>query len=194
MLSRHGIPRYGRSSLGLAQSTVSRLRGRSAGRPAGTRPQGRSCGSIDTVRSPLLISLGYEGRTVSDVVEDLQRQAVTILVDVRLTPLSRKPGLSKRKLAAALAEAGIEYLHLPALGNPKDNRAPFRSGDPASRRRFRALMRDESALRAVDHIAELLDGSAVAVLCFERRHEQCHRHLVAEAVLEARPATELVAI
>jgi hypothetical protein len=34
--------------------------------------------------------------------------------------------MSKRKLAAALGEAGIGYVHLPALGNPKDNREPFR--------------------------------------------------------------------
>ncbi len=142
----------------------------------------------------MLISLGYEGRSVRDLVEDLRSQHVAILVDVRLTPLSRKPGMSKRKLAAALAEAGIDYVHLPALGNPKDNREPFRTGDPTSRERFRALLRDEIALQALDHIAELLEGGAVAVLCVERGHEHCHRHLVAAAVLEARPSVEVVAI
>jgi uncharacterized protein (DUF488 family) len=108
----------------------------------------------------MLISLGYEGRSVGDLVDDLRSQYVAILVDVRLTPLSRKPGMSKRKLAAALAEAGIDYVHLPALGNPKDNRELFRTGDPASRQRFRALLRDEIALQALDHITELLEGGA----------------------------------
>jgi Protein of unknown function, DUF488 len=51
--------------------------------------------------------------------------------------------MSKRKLAAALADAGIDYMHLPALGNPKDNRQPFRTGDAASRQRFRARLNDE---------------------------------------------------
>ena len=142
----------------------------------------------------MLISLGYEGRSVDELVGDLRRQSVAILVDVRLTPLSCKPGMSKRKLAAALAEAGIDYVHLPALGNPRNNRGPFRTDDPASRQRFRALLHDEIALRALDHIAELLEDGAVAVLCFERSHEHCHRHLVAEAVLEVRPSVELVAI
>jgi uncharacterized protein (DUF488 family) len=142
----------------------------------------------------MLISLGYEGRSVVELVDDLRRQSVAILVDVRLTPLSRKPGMSKRKLAAALAEAGIDYVHLPALGNPRSNGEPFRTGDPASRERFRALLHDEIALRALDHIAGLLEDGAVAVLCFERSHEHCHRHLVAEAVLEVRPSVELVAI
>ncbi|HEX8508590.1 MAG TPA: DUF488 domain-containing protein [Propionibacteriaceae bacterium] len=69
-----------------------------------------------------LISVGYEGRDVEGLVASLTQQRVAVLVDVRLTPLSRKPGLSKKRLASTLAEHGIDYLHLPALGNPKDNR------------------------------------------------------------------------
>jgi uncharacterized protein (DUF488 family) len=48
-------------------------------------------------------------------------------------------------------------------------------------------------MQAVNHIAELF-AAAVAVLCYERSHEHCHRRLIAEAVLEARPSVELVAI
>ena len=99
-----------------------------------------------------------------------------------------------RKLAAALAEADIDYVHLPALGNPKNNRGPSRTGDPESRQRFRALLHDEVALQALDHIVGLLEDGAVAVLCCERSDEDCYRHLVAEAVLKARPSVELVAI
>lgn len=146
------------------------------------------------VHRPTLISLGYEERSVDDLVQDLKRRSVKILVDVRLTPLSRKPGMSKRKLAAVLAEADIAYVHLPALGNPKENREPFRMGDLASHERFRALLDDEGAMQALDHIAGFLDDGAVAVLCFERSHEDCHRHLIAEAVLDATPTVELVAI
>jgi uncharacterized protein (DUF488 family) len=143
---------------------------------------------------PMLVSLGYEGRSVSELVDELLLQSVSILVDVRLTPLSRKVGMSKNRLAAALNEAGIGYVHLRALGNPKDNRESFRSGDPASRERFRQLLTDQNALDAIEHIAELLDGGAVAVLCFERSHEHCHRHLVTNAVLETKPSAELVEI
>lgn len=146
------------------------------------------------MQKPSLVSLGYEGRSVGELIHDLRRESVRILVDVRLTPLSRKPGMSKRRLAAALDEAGIAYVHLPALGNPKDNRDPFRAGDPDSRERFRELLSGDVAAQAVDHIAELLDGGAVAVLCFERTHEQCHRHLIVQAVMEAKPTTQLVAI
>ncbi|WP_252446038.1 DUF488 domain-containing protein [Pseudonocardia humida] len=73
-------------------------------------------------RSPALLTVGYEGRSVDDVVAGLVAQEVSLLIDVRLTPLSRKRGLSKRGLTEHLAAAGIEYLHLRALGNPVDNR------------------------------------------------------------------------
>ena len=107
----------------------------------------------------------------------------------------RPPGEQRpRKLAAALAEAGIDYVHLPALGNPKNNRGPSRTGDPESRQRFRALRHDEIALQALDHIVGLLEDGAVAGLCCERTDEHCYRHLVAEVVLKARPSVELVAI
>jgi hypothetical protein len=50
-----------------------------------------------------LVSIGYEGKSVGDIVAQLLQQDVRVLVDVRLTPLSRKPGLSKTKLSQALA-------------------------------------------------------------------------------------------
>lgn len=141
-----------------------------------------------------LVSLGYEGRNVEDLVAQLLDESVTVLVDVRLTPLSRKPGMSKRSLAAALAQVGIRYVHLGALGNPKDNRASFRAGDPRSRSRFLRSLETAEATEALRHVAELLDGETVALLCFEREHGACHRHLVAEALQLKDPRVGLVEV
>jgi uncharacterized protein (DUF488 family) len=87
-----------------------------------------------------LLTIGYEGRTANELLSELAQAHVTALVDVRLTPLSRKPGLSKRRLANQLAQVNIWYLHMPALGNPRDNRDAFRQGVAQSRTRFRALL------------------------------------------------------
>lgn len=141
-----------------------------------------------------MVSIGYEGRSVDDLVGELQRESVTVLVDVRLTPMSRKPGLSKRKLAATLAEAGIGYVHLPALGNPKDNRAGFRAGKPAAYERLHLLLDRGEARSALGEIVDLLADNTVALLCFERSHDECHRHLVAEAVLAVKPAVDLTIV
>ena len=124
------------------------------------------------MRAPALVSIGYEGRSADELVQALQRASVDVLVDVRLTPSSRKPGLSKRKLAATLAAVDIEYLHLPALGNPKDNRGAFRAGKPAAYERLRALLTGDAARDAIDEITTLLDEHTVALLCFERSHDE----------------------
>jgi uncharacterized protein (DUF488 family) len=144
--------------------------------------------------APALISLGYEGRSVNELMHKLIEFNVAVLADVRLTPLSRKPGLSKRQLEHALTEAGIVYIHLPALGNPKDNRELFRAGDPDSRHKFRDLLLSAPGEYALRHVAELLDDQTVALMCFERWHGDCHRHLVAEELRRSIPELELVTI
>ncbi|BBZ67300.1 hypothetical protein MINS_27290 [Mycolicibacterium insubricum] len=125
-----------------------------------------------------LVSIGYEGKTVDDLVAQLLERSVRVLVDVRLTPLSRKPGLSKTKLAEALRAAGIDYVHHRALGNPRDNRAGFRAGEPESLMRYREVLDTTDATDALAHVCELLDGGVVALLCFEQDHAECHRNVV----------------
>ncbi|MFW0786181.1 DUF488 domain-containing protein [Gordonia sp. CPCC 206044] len=139
-----------------------------------------------------LVSVGYEGRSASDLITQLVAADVQVLVDVRLTPLSRKPGLSKTKLSAALDAVGIDYIHHRALGNPKDNRVGFRAGDPHSIDRYRAVLDGDAAGEALAHVVELLDDGAVALLCFEHDHSQCHRHLVVDRLLADRPDAQVV--
>jgi uncharacterized protein (DUF488 family) len=142
-------------------------------------------------KSPL-VSLGYEGRSVDELVARLLSKSVTVLVDVRLTPLSRKPGLSKRKLAESLNAAGIGYLHLRALGNPRDNRAPFRTGSAHSHASYREHIATPEGEQALKKVAELLEDETVALLCFERDHLACHRHLVAVELQRVEPTLDLI--
>jgi uncharacterized protein (DUF488 family) len=135
--------------------------------------------------SPRLVSIGYEGRSAEDLVDELRHQGVRVLVDVRLTPLSRKPGLSKRRLAERLADAGIEYLHLKALGNPKENRQPFWDGRVKDGcEAFNELLDFDEPQAALQTIADLMATSTVAVLCFERDHDRCHRQVVTDRVAD----------
>ncbi|WP_245717743.1 DUF488 domain-containing protein [Nocardia jejuensis] len=134
-----------------------------------------------SVMNPLF-SIGYEGRDVDELIAMLLRARVATVADVRLTPISRKPGLSKTKLALALDEAGIRYVHLRELGNPRDNRAPFREGTPDGRNRFAEILNRTEALEAMRAVRELIDDGPVALLCFERDHSTCHRHMIAESI------------
>lgn len=132
-----------------------------------------------------LVSIGYEGRTADELIDVLASHGVATLVDVRLTPLSRKPGLSKMRLSNALMQAGIEYVHLPALGNPKDNREPFHNGAiEQGCIRFTALLAKPGAVAAMDQLEALARDGLTAVLCFERDHSRCHRQVIVGQVAE----------
>lgn len=147
-----------------------------------------------TATSAAVMGWGYEGKSVEDLLSDAASWAVTTVVDVRLNPLSRKPGFSKRRLAAALAEQDINYVHLPELGNPKDNRAGFAEvgtdvGD-AARARFNAEVLDsEGARAALRTVADLAAQGTVLLLCFEASERCCHRALL---LSELRRVAELV--
>lgn len=100
---------------------------------------------------------------------------MTVLLDVRLNAISRKPGFSKRQLQRALGDAEIVYRHARALWNPKDNREPFHSGDTlAGVRKFQALLASDDAGAELGRLVRLLGSERVAVFCFERDHDRCH--------------------
>jgi uncharacterized protein (DUF488 family) len=132
--------------------------------------------------SGLLVGIGYEGRTQSELLEELRALGVTTVVDVRLNPISRKKGFSKGPLTLALDEAGVRYVHAPALGTPPAERAGFRSDD-FERARNRARERMAATGKdALERLATLAATERVAVLCFERDEERCHRHVILEMV------------
>src|SRR5882724_13047944 len=74
----------------------------------------------------MLYTIGYEKALVKDVLATLTEAGVATLIDVRDRPISRRPGFSKRQLAAAIEEAGMRYVHLRALGTPPEGRLAAR--------------------------------------------------------------------
>jgi len=144
-----------------------------------------------SVRSEV-VSIGYEGRTIDEVLARLVDLGVTVVADVRMTPTSRAAGFSKNRLRARLEELGIAYEHLAGLGNPKANRRPFRSGAPASRRAYLDAV-EAAGLPDLRRLEALVRDERVALLCFERRHEECHRSSVAALLVFADPSLTVVA-
>ena len=137
-----------------------------------------------------LWSIGYEGRTLDSFLTALKEAHIDAVADVRLTPISRKPGFSKKRLGAALAEMGVQYHHFRSLGNPKDNRAPFWEGRLAEGRdAFRRALRSEEAARQLDELAALANRERVAVFCFEHDEHRCHRQVVLETIGDRTPGT-----
>jgi uncharacterized protein (DUF488 family) len=134
-----------------------------------------------------VVTIGYEGRQVDEFVAELADHRVEIVFDVRANAVSRKPGFSKRRLGEALATAGIEYRHVPALGNPRRNRDAMRAGDPAARDVFLRHL-DDQGRDALDEVAAAARTKSVALLCFERDHASCHRSCITERLAADEPA------
>ncbi len=136
--------------------------------------------------SASLLTIGYEGCTIGGVVAALKAADATLLIDVRAVAASRKPGFSKRQLAAALEEAGIRYVHLQGLGTPKPGRDAVRAGHPERMVPiFNEHMTSDRAQAELAMARELARDSRACLLCFERDPAHCHRRIVAGLVCEA---------
>lgn len=133
---------------------------------------------------PGICTIGYEGRSLEGYLNHLIQNGVTLLCDVRRNPLSRKYGFSKGTLATGCEGVGIRYEHLPELGISSEDRrgletqADYNALFAVYERE--ALPRQAEALERIQQWVK--EGERVALTCFERIPQQCHRHCVAEAL------------
>lgn len=139
-----------------------------------------------------IFTIGYEGATQAGLIAALEAAEVERVIDVRAVPLSRKPGFSKNVLAAGLKEAGIDYVHLKALGTPPAGREAARRGRIGEFELIYAAQLDtpEAAAEAARMIA-LAEEKPSALLCFERDPAHCHRTPLRRAVMPDWEAIDL---
>ena len=144
---------------------------------------------------PRLWTIGYGGRRdPAALLEPLVEAGVERLVDVRQLPLSRRPGFSKRALAAATEEAGLIYLHVRELGTPGPIRALFRTKRDLEegQRRYREHLEDPEVSIALEGLAADLPRARHALMCVEAEPDGCHRALLAAALVERLPQLNVV--
>jgi uncharacterized protein (DUF488 family) len=133
----------------------------------------------------LLYTIGYEKALLKDVISTLAAARVATLIDVRDRPISRRPGFSKRQLAAAVEDAEMRYVHLQALGTPPEGRL---AGRRREWDRFwgiveEKLARPEAEL-ALQEAAEIAEAAPSCLLCYEADWQICHRRRVAEILAQ----------
>ena len=133
-----------------------------------------------------LFTIGYEKARPDAVMAELKRARVKLLVDTRAVAASRKPGFSKRQLAATLDENDIGYLHLQKLGTPDAGRQAARAGKLETLWRIYAKhLKTPEAIEAMDELVSIVkSGQSVCLLCYERDKDCCHRTRIAEIVHE----------
>lgn len=135
-----------------------------------------------------MFTIGYEKLLPGALVAELQAAGVRRLIDVRFRPQSRRPGMSKTRLAALLAEHGIAYEHRRALGTPPDLRALYRAGRTAEAAAAYGEHVESTAAAELDRLAaELGAGPPTALLCLEADPAACHRSVITAALRDRRP-------
>ena len=140
-----------------------------------------------------LYTLGYEKRTLREFIEILAEADIHVLVDVRETAWSHKPGFSKGLFQAALERAGIEYVHASFAGNPKWLRSNAASHAECLKWYVWYLGEFGEIVDAFDALVRpsLRAGKRVCLTCFERHADDCHRAILA-ARWEARTSKQVV--
>jgi uncharacterized protein (DUF488 family) len=168
--------------------------------------------SKNAIEHPLF-TIGYEQATATAFFQALANAEVGLIVDVRAVAASRRPGFSKRQLAAGLDQRGIGYVHLQKLGTPKEGRLAARSGHAGEMLRiYERHLKTVEAQHELDELEALARDSMttgpaakspaaksspanpsssakfrrpICLLCYERDPAHCHRQRLA-AELHAR--------
>ena len=137
------------------------------------------------VLTDVLATIGYEKAALDEVIGRLKAARVEVVVDVRAVASSRRAGFSKTLLAASLAEAGVDYVHLRALGTPKAGRQAARAGRTGEMHRiFEAHLAEPEAQLALTQATEIASSRKAALLCYEAEAKDCHRAIVADRIRE----------
>jgi uncharacterized protein (DUF488 family) len=138
-------------------------------------------------RIKILVTIGYEGLKTDDFLEKLKENNVSILVDVRQNPISRKPGFSKSHLAAFLQQNNINYLHFQKLGTPRELRNRLKEDGDYDEffEEYREYLMSQRGW--LDYLKDLAGKTTCCLMCFEKDHQECHRQVISSALEEMSP-------
>ena len=133
-----------------------------------------------------LWSVGHSTRRVEVFIGLLRAHGIQQLVDVRTIPRSRhNPQFNQDQLSDALEEAGIHYLHMPALGGLRHaHRDSINTAwQNASFRGFADYMQTPEFEIALQELSRLARNRRTAIMCAEAVPWRCHRSLIADALI-----------
>lgn len=128
-----------------------------------------------------LFTIGYEGLDIDAFVVRAAETGVKTIVDVRELPLSRKKGFSKNSFQQALADAGIAYAHIPALGCPKPIRDRYKADGDWAEYTKSFLVYIETQDATIRELVKISKATTACLVCFEADYTACHRTYVARA-------------
>lgn len=134
----------------------------------------------------VVMTIGHSTRSAEDFLALLQAHGVKAVADVRAVPKSRRhPHFAREALASFLAGHGVAYEHFPGLGGLRKPR-PDSVNTGWRHPSFRAYadhMQSIEFRHALDALLMFAENSLTAVMCAESQWWQCHRQLIADALV-----------
>lgn len=128
-------------------------------------------------------TVGHSTHSLADFIEILRENRIERLVDVRQYPGSRRyPHFGREPLSAGLAEAGIEYVHMSALGGRRAARKDSvnTAWKNEAFRGYADHMETEAFREATQELRRLADEKRTAMMCAEAVWWRCHRGLISD--------------
>ncbi len=129
-----------------------------------------------------LYTIGYQERNLGDFICELKTFGISVLIDVREIPVSRKRGFSKTCLSQYLEENDIQYIHLRDLGSPKPLREKLRSDGDYSNffKEYQKYIKSQVGL--IEYLHQMVSDNICCLMCYEKISKTCHRSIVANEV------------
>lgn len=120
---------------------------------------------------------GYEGRPAEQLTSLLCDAGVKSVIDIRFSPVSMyRPEMSKSNFRERIHQAGLQYLHVPELGVPRDIRAKAISTQTRDTiwQWYDSYVVERFLLKKLHWFLNI--EHPVALLCVECDPTECHRH------------------
>jgi uncharacterized protein (DUF488 family) len=139
----------------------------------------------------LFFTVGHSTHPIEQFVALLERAGVRVVADVRKMPRSRtNPQFNGDLLATALARAGIDYEHMPALGGLRSRRrdVPREMNafwENASFHNYADYAMSEDFQHGLQRLRTLGGRAPCALMCSEGLWWRCHRRIIADYLLAA---------
>lgn len=128
-------------------------------------------------------SIGHGTATAEEFTRTLADAGIRVLADIRSAPGSRRnPQFGQSALRETLAEAGIEYVHLPGLGGRRAPRpdSPHTGLRVAAFRAYADHMASDEFRADCARLEEFAGLAPTAFMCAETLWWKCHRRLLAD--------------
>lgn len=139
-----------------------------------------------------VFTVGHGGRTLDDLLQQLNDHGIGFLIDIRSTPYSRyQPEFSQNSLVALLAKANMQYIFMGhQLGGRPDDPSCYTENGHVDYAQCRTRNFFRAGISRLNQACKL--GHVVCLLCSESDPKDCHRSALIGVALEDETNIEVI--